>query len=334
MQPNQQDSSQQTAPSAPLPYQVPDYLHLDPVTGQIKRSNNKFFIIVALCIVCVLLIMGAVIYWQSLQLTSEQRFYQALEKSMETSYLHRDYNLKLTSQNEQRSIVVAVDSDFSDPTDPKSYSQETYAQNLKGAAQRNYTEENAMTNSNNYDLLLKSASTSILGSDLKINQWYSIPVNTAADANVNYILDEIEPQNILNSVQGIILIGNISQAQRTQLMNYIETNGSYPIQNVQNTKRNGTSQTIYTIQLDRDKLNNLNKKAVSLLGLGQRHTIDPIHAQFENLSLWVDDSTGRFTKIEYTDTDKKTVTIDKTITISYPSRLNKLTPVNIKELSF
>lgn len=336
MQPNQQDPTQSSTPSAPVsggssfgqqPFQTPDYLHLEPVVMQTKKPKKKKFVIAAICLVVFGLIGGGLFYWQSQQLTPNERFYQSLGKLMETSYITRSYSSKINSPVEKTTISTVVDTDFSNPETPKSYIQRTYNQNLKGAPQKSYNEESVVLDNSYYNILLKSGTPNVLNDGMKANQWYRIPLSPG---NQEYSIDSMEPEQLLNTPQSILPIGNVGVPLSNQLVNYIEQHNTYPIINIQNIVKNNERLTEYTVQIDSKKINDLDVKFADILKAKQLYPMSA-NTSFKRLLIWTNNTTGMVVKIEYNNPDT-VLTIQKTIDFSYPSKLAIPSPTNVEDL--
>ena len=109
MQPDQQNNQS----SNQLPYQVPDYLQLDPVTGQVRKPSFKLkliAIIVTLAVVVIALVSGLFMWMQN---QIDQRLYDALSNIMSSSYIARKITMSSTSHN--MNLSAQAESDCTNP---------------------------------------------------------------------------------------------------------------------------------------------------------------------------------------------------------------------------
>ena len=120
----------------------------------------------------------------------------------------------------------------------------------------------------------------------------------------------------------------------SQVLTFIKANNMYPILKYQSEGGGDSSTTRYEIQVDHDKLNNLNKKVVELLGIKQQLVIAAYADQTEKLSLWVNNRSEKIVKMTYTGREiANNRSTDKTITFDYPTNLSVEIPNDPKRLS-
>jgi hypothetical protein len=341
MQPNQQDPNQQgaTPPSAPQPvYNVPDYLHLDPIPDPSANQGNKkkvLLISVFIALFVVLAIaLGIYIYKSQAGGTVEDKLYRALENTMKSDYVVRNYEAKLRDFDLVTTATMTIKTDASNPAVPKSDIQETYSQKEKQDVTDSFVGQFRTFNDTEQHLMLsEKAETSNAFGDIAMDQWYVKQYSTQERTTIGYALNRIETPRILNSIQGILIAGGVEE-QSKQLVDFIKSSGTYPILKTQSESNGNEHLTRYDIQVDHDKLNNLNKKAVELLGIKQRLVIMPYADQSESLSLWVDDTTEKIVKMTYVGREiANNKSTDKTTKFDYPTTLSIETPNNSKKLS-
>lgn len=333
MQPNDQNQQPQnpTTPSggyvSPSGADVPEYLHMEPVADLVAVSRKKRrmrFILLSSVIVPIILIgLGALGYWMWLQNTPQEKFYRALEKQMHVNYVKRSIDLKKGGSS---AMTVAL-TDTSNPIQTKS--DMTISEGAVGKT--NFI----VLDSNRYAVSVESASSEAAQGELQLNQWYDVPFHTAARKEVGYWIDEIGSPLILNSVQGLALIGNFSDGQRSRLMDYIRTQNVYRVLNVRTVVDHDIKLTGYNVQLSLDRLNALNKQAVKLLELKQLFTIQKPYPGYQEIVFWVSEATGMLTKITYNSGESKDkINTEQTVDYIYPDALSIKAPSKTKQLLY
>jgi len=325
-----QPENQQPGPSIPLPYQVPDYLHIDPVTGQAPKSHKKLKLILTVIVVVALLVVSLVAFlsWEST--ASERRFYGALDNLMQTRYLSRQYTeMKKNPAINASSTVVT---DASDPANPKSDVTYTTAQSTDYPTPKSSEGEYRVFDNKQYFGSFSKASSNALPEGMQLNQWYRFPAKNIGVSKVEYNLDDLESLLMLNSVQGIVLFGNFNEADRTQLVDFAKANAVYSILGNTTQNDNGKQLTGYTIQLNADALNKLNQKAADLTGISQVHQLSTAQAKEGTLEFWIDNSTGKFTKMTYIEKEDSSITFEKSVSFGYPPKPSLAIPTDSKEL--
>jgi hypothetical protein len=315
MQPEQQNDQ---TPNQ-LPYQVPDYLQLDPVTGQPQKSSKKLKLIFIVAIIVIIVggLGGALFVWA--QGAMERNFYAAINSTLSVNYVTRTFN----STSPTNTTSAKVTSDLTDPASPKSRFDYTFSQsvigNQPGAAIAIKGSEVVTANNLFFGRLSDTYSDS--SEKPTLNKWVKIPDSDTTSVGM---YDPFNFHTILNTFSGVVLIGNFNQDDRNQLVGFMQSNRVYSIQSSRQTSTdNNTPATEYTITIDEQKLMDLNKKAANLLGVDLLYDISADGVSGKVYKLLVDNSTNKLTKITFNskDQDAKNAT-SGTIDFSYPQKVN------------
>lgn len=330
MQPEQQTQTPQTSSN------IPDYLGMEPVAGieTAKRKRKKVFRLIAVAFVLVIVVFagatGTYLFVQ--QNSPEVRFYQALENSMQVSYVSREYTIKTKKSDTITSNGIVADTDFSDPKSPKSHLKHELSQ-TQNSSERSFIGEDIILNDREYVSLAKSITPNTLPGNTELNQWYTYSAYAIGRESVEYSPDD-ESRLTLNSAQGIIVMGNFSSAHRAQLMDTIQKHKVYLVLDGEPEDKNNKQLTRYTIQINHSALNELNKEVADLLDIGRVHLISTSQSNDEEFKLWVDNTTGRFVKMTYTvGKNKDSLRSEKDIEFSYPATLSITKPPNVIDVS-
>ncbi len=349
MQPNQQydnnSQGQQPAPNgyvSPTGANVPEYLHMEPVADPVvttqKRKKKKLIVLVTALLLAILTVTGAAVYWYMQYNDPQARLYRALEKQMQISYMSRMYDTKdsVSSENEIKSSYKA-ETDLSDPVNPKSRGSFTESGYVNGNKSDQYTisTEEIMTKfPTSVFRFTNQTSASVVRPLRTTGKWYEysylLNKNDTSRKEIQYDLDGQIDLSEINSVQGIVLSGNLSSGQRDSLMAYIKKNKTYPIVDSQTISIDGSAAMQYTIKIDRKKINELNNEAKSLLGLQYFLKLSTDSSPDESLRLLVDNKTDKIVKIVYSYaypySDRK---FERSMTLGYPSALSIAEPSGV-----
>lgn len=304
-----------------MPYQVPDYLGLAPVvdpTLASRKKRKKLFIAATAIIVIVVLAVGGVLVSAYLQQNDpQQRLYRALENAMSTSFVKRSYTI--TDTNPVKSSSVQAQTDFSDPANPKSTISASYKVTSSGEEQKTDVDE-IIDGAANYYSRVK-ASSKKLPANTSLNKWYQYPIRSVNNTSVSYDTNQDESRVDINSSQGLMVMGNYTAAQRSQLMSTIQKNNIYTVK--ETVDKDQLVQ--YTIILDKEGLNELNKQVVTILSLNQ---VKLTQSQTDNgkLSFVIDKQSDRIVKIIYSLKRQDNSIYSKTIGFEYPSTVSVKEP--------
>ena len=142
MQPNQPTSYPPNPPSQ-NGSNIPEYLHLEPIVDPniaIQASHNKRNKILLLIGVIILLVLGAIgLFLYIQQNTPEAKLYQALENTMESNYIVRNYEAKIRNFDKVTTATMTIKTDASNPVSPKSDIHETYTEKVGQKVTSGYT---------------------------------------------------------------------------------------------------------------------------------------------------------------------------------------------------
>lgn len=295
---------------------------VDPSIAAKKAKCRFVFVLLGLLLVIALSI---VLYWLLVINSPEQRFYRALENSLKTSYVTREYEISNKNGLGTETTIMKVNSDFSEPSTPKTdVVNYTYSKTSPDEPSQILKGKTILVG----DQQALAISEETTNTNTPMNVWNIKTLNNVND--LSYGLAQVESMPVLNSPQGLLVTGNFSSDQRTSLMSEIKSQAVYTIVSTQTEVDNGRSRTVYTVNVDSAKLDQLNKSAARLLGSSQLLTYQQQKwANQETLKLSVDDNTDTFTKLQYAaGTEKRPNSFTKTITVTYPKLFTITKPEN------
>lgn len=326
MQPNQQPAQQSQSPEA-LPYQVPDYLHMEPAGGNAIKSRRIRPPFKVTAIVAVILIVAASAYflylWQK-QNSPEALFYKALERSLSISYISRSLDVKAGSV----SSTIKLKTDFSRPDSPKSDVLMDLRRVEAGGRITDISTRTIMSGINGYEFSISSANPESTISGLTKNEWYRRSTNLGGV--IDFYINESEPLSMLNMSQGLIVMGNFNNEQRKTLIESIKSNDTYHINSTESDE-NGRLMK-YSIKMDYAKINKLNLEVSKLLNVNQQLRIRAAYVKYQDLIIWIDKSSNSIVKMAYNGGNSKdNIDTKRTITYEYPASLTITTPTNPKD---
>lgn len=337
MQPNQQNQDQNQSPQpAAMPYQVPDYLGLAPVVDPaiaVQKKKKKLLILAITVLAMVIFAVGGVLVSAYLQQNNpQQRLYRALEKQLQTSYVDRTYNVKDMTYGITSSYKV--ETDLADPLNPKSHRAYTETGPIKktqssSGTDTSYnisTEETMVDSATLYYQYTNATTVNAVPTNVVRAKWYKYDLN-ASQNGIEYNLDGADDLQRLNSPQGLIVTGNFNDIQRIQLVNFIKEKDTYQVLASETSSLNNSPATLYTIKIDRSKINELNSKVAQLLDTSSLSKLSSAQPVSESLKLWIDNKTDRLVKIAYTTgKSSEDVSYEKDIAITYPSAVSIVKP--------
>lgn len=327
MQPSEQNQNQQPPvapapnPAQPLPYAVPEYLHLDPVTGQAKRSFKKP-VLITLGVLLLVSILGFIGYqvWQYNQ--PQARFYRALGNNLSVTDVERKYVAAYQGFTYSNKLQADVKTDFTNPASPKSLASYQYTEN-----NTIYNADYVMPGGEKYLALVHDGLPKSAG--LVSNKWYQMTFNSAGTADVQYSLDKLPIKQLFNTPQNLLPIGNFSASQRSQLMDYIKAHTVYTVTGSQTQQ----GVTTYTITLKIDALNGLNKEIATMLGAQQVYVASAFFNNPSQLTVMIDDKTGKLKQTSYKVPNGSDFLFQGTVDYSYPTTLSIEAPNGATSLS-
>jgi len=314
MQPNQQDPYTQSIPPAQNSG-IPEYLHMEAVSGPVsdgRRGKKKLLIGIVLFVMVAVASLGLFASWYLHYNSPQEKFYRALEQNLQVSSVKRVYTVKNTKPVKETSYEV--ETDFSNSAEPKTHLSYDDAKTSLTATTVKYTGEKIILDRSEYFDKITSASPKSAETGLALGQWGRRALNTSAP----YYFDGIDSLQGLNSVQGIVLTGNFSNEQRKELMEFMRSDAVYPVASSKARTESGRQLSDYTLTVDLDKINNLNKKAVSLIGSSQVIALAKSKTENGELRIGVDDVSGRIVTIAYIIKSKGVTTFEKNEVITYP----------------
>lgn len=299
----------------------------DPPT---PRKSHKGLLLIGGAVAVVILAATAGAYaWMQQQNDPQQRLYRALESHMETSYIQQDYT-QLVTRTASATAHVNGTSDFTDPKSPKSYLN--YSRTIDSSSEVAAAGELVIINKPEYFARaskLYSVSYGGVRNNPVADQWYQIG---AKDYLADLVLDPMGLAGEVNISTGEYLVGNFNETTRSELMNFIKTQNVYTINSSEDVTVDGEKMTKYNLTINSDRVNELNDKAVELLGLekGTKKEIVKITDDQTN-TLWVSRKTGRIAQTERTrdspatKEDGSKILDVNTVKISYPTSVSKIT---------
>ncbi|MDB5183927.1 MAG: hypothetical protein JWO07_608 [Candidatus Saccharibacteria bacterium] len=318
MQPNQQDSNQQPAQQ---PYSVPDYLHMDPVTGQQKKPNNRIKIVLLVFVAVVVLGVAGFAGWTWLQGAPERQFYQALDNSMQSSYVKREFSFQPRNKDTKISVIATAESDLSDLKQPKSHvTYNAYDPSLVDTTAQNSYRRGEVTAVEQHQYAGKLVATPSWDSfpRLKFNQWYNYSDPTALSA-LAFDREDLLP--LFNTVNGLIPLGNFSSDQRQQIIDFSRNNAIYTLKSSKADTVNNQKVTDFTVSVSDAQLTSLNKKIDSLVTL--KNVTNRMVPDNNKVDFWVDDS-NRIVKSAWQVTkSKESWTVELTTTYTQKPNISE-----------
>lgn len=256
--------------------------------------------------------------------TTEERFYDAIEKHLQTSYVRQQYD-QTTEGTNTEGITLDVTSDFSNPANPKSQIRYNL-RSQSGGADVNSAGEIIVLDKSVYFGNLSQPVVFYQGNEAtkpKVNQWYRI---TSTDNVGNMLMDPLSVRSSLNSPIGEIPVGNFTVQARRELVQFIKSSKVYEIKSSKDETEAGKKLTRYGVNFNATQVNALNKRITDIISESSKDAVVKFaNDDVKNMEIWVDNESGRMTKIkfdrEYASGRDDPARVKETITISlsYPN---------------
>ena len=342
MQPNQQDPSQQPyvppvqSPLQPQPdqqpYRVPEYLHLDPVADPTverhKRKKKIQRIGLALLVILTIVSVGLFALWYSDYSSPQQKFYRALEDSLKVTYVEREYTATYQGPVYNSKLQADTKTDFTELTVPKSSVNYRFSRTTPEDGAATHEVDYVMPGKDTYMAIVRGKIDGSLVSEITANQWYQMKFRATSMDTVDYYLDQLPQRQMFNTTQGLLPMGSFSPDQRLRLMDYIKTHNVY----VMTKNKTQQSATSYTVTLNIDALNGLNKEVATMLGIKPIYIASRYLSGTSEFTILVDDRSGRIKQTNYTIPSKDTFRFQGIVDYSYPTSVSIAVPSNAKSL--
>lgn len=254
---------------------------------------------------------------------AEERFYLAIEKHLQTRYVHQVYE-QVTGGEGEDAVKLDVISDFSDPANPKS----NIRYDLKSGSGENVINgvgEIMVLDKNEYFGKLSKPVLIYQGSEAakpKENQWYRI---TNDDATGEMLIDPMSTRVGLNTPMGEFPVGNFNDTTRQELMQFIKRQNVYSVKGSNEVTEENKKLTHYNIEVNAGLVSELNKRIANAIGVkDEAAIISFVKDDVKNMEVWVSNETGRIVKTKFNreyaaQRNKSPLTETVTTTISYPS---------------
>ncbi len=307
--PDQQQSSVGTAQQAmerpqSLYTNAPDYLGLQPVEANQTQKKPQKLKLLILAVAVALLTGGGIAAMLLLQKPSpEQRFYSALELAMQSSYITRKFEIKTSGQ--QTPDVITAESDFSNPSKPKTKVMFEYA---AGGDDAVVGEAILLEKDNFYGRFAKTPVKST-----PLNTWQKI-----SSENTSYNFSELA--FIVNNPLDTITLGQFSEGVRNQLIGLVKLNDIYTIEATETVQVNNQEAIRYDVVYSRQKFVTYNEKAAELIGVTSPYVMPKSNDQAIKMQVWVEASTGKILQQSFEETQGES-TMTVTVTFSYPDNI-------------
>lgn len=324
MQPNQQYPPQNTPPVqgdgyvSPSGSNVPEFLHLDPIPDPRQQKTKKRPLVIVCIIAATLLLLGvAVAVWYWNQGAYERRFYEVLDNMLKTSYISREYNVKV---NDSESVLASSATDYSNVSSPKTrieYTAHPRGLSVGGESNPALSGEIVAIN-DSFVARLSQAPKSLLPKGAELNKWYTIKNPTVNTKTVTAaVFDFLKLRRLFNTIYGLVPIANISKEQRAEIIDFMKLHKVYTIDAA--TGDSGT--TMYTISINSKAFSMLNDKIAEVLKIP---AADLIYQPADYaLHILVDDNSASIKEITQkskTEGGRPSVTIKQTY--AYPSKID------------
>lgn len=334
MQPEQQnlnDQNQSYPPraqqSSPQPASnIPEYLHLDPISNQPARKMRRWRLIL---IITPLLALSAIaIVVAALTLSSnpsEKGFYKALDTLMMTAYIKRTISVDNTAIGEKDTIIAETDfSSMKSPRSKASYTSVVTVQNGPKAKpeQHTYSGEVITNPSDSYFGRFTSPAPNGFAKIVQ-NTWYK-------SASSRYVVDPTGLHISLNNPLSQVLIGSIGDSERAQLLQTMISSGVYTINGSASKTVDDVNYTVYNVTINYAALTKVNNEMNKLLTIQQPR---PTLTSSSQAVFWINTSTGRVTKITESIKNGATVNATSETKYEYPSSLTIVDPMPFEVIS-
>jgi len=326
MQPNQSNPNSQNMTTS-SGANIPEYLHMDPIVEQKHNGKKNSVIVVSIVTLLFLVVGGIIANWYADYISPQQTFYRALDNMLQTKYVAREFIEEYRALQSKRNVALYAETDLSVPNSPKTsmkFSDET----TKDSKTTTKTTGKIIEIGN--QRMTQLSSIFPLREDITLNQWSTRSLNLDAQ-EFNYDLAQVDMSASINNAQGVLAIGYFGDNQRKELIKFIQDNNVYTIESTRNDVIDNEKTYVYTIDIDREKLNKLNEKIAALIGVKRKSVINTDALADSTLELSVQVGSSKFTKLMYTTgQDSDSTSFKKTIEYSYPATLSITTPDKTK----
>jgi hypothetical protein len=267
---------------------------------------------------------GSNISGTSITAADKERLYRAMDNHLATKYVRQMYSQTTAPLNMGITKLDAT-SDFSDPSNPKSYIRYEIKSGagksaIDGAGEIIVRDNREFFGKLSKPVLFYQGDESLKP---KENQWYQIPMN---DMTGELLLDPISVRTSLNSSMGEVPVGNFDDKTRQELMQLIKDRQVYTIKKAREVTLEGEKMTYYDIDFNTAAANELNKKIADAIGTKDSAVIaNSTKNDVRNMEIWVSHETGRIAQIKMDRAypaakSEKASTIKESITVilNYP----------------
>lgn len=297
-QPAISDTQQQVAPQLSA---IPQLNQTGVVTGGVptneppvgkKRSMKKVLIIVVAIAATLLLSVGGALAYMSTIPTPQEHLEKAVVNAASTNTLAQTANMTGSVEGTDTKANIAIESDFTDPSNPKTKGTISMDFEIIGTA-----------------VSLKSEFICVNKTECYIKYTdYVVPeeLSTEASAYMNKWL-QFDPTNDteyadpfgmikgLNTVLGDFITGNITGDAKTKIEQAAKESSAYSFTTATNEEVGGKKTLKYDISLNKDKVKELNNAVAKQYGLNADSVNDDIS---EKMNLWVSTDTDHILRAE------------------------------------
>lgn len=323
MQPNQQNSSEQNqyaSGSLAGNPNVPEFLHLDPVTIQEPKPSRKKLFAVIIGIFAILFAVGALAYWILMQNKPETLFYKAVANSMAAEIVKQE--IKSNETSSKGSFAATATADFSNRDSIKSVMSYAYdpPKQTDSGSTKNISLEGAIAEKDNqgfYGRLTAVSRNPV--SKLAVGQWYFVPLEDYKGAS---ILDTFHLRESMHTLALGIPIGNFAADKSDKILQYMKEKNIYTVADAQDGTLNGVSVKVMTIDAADVAVSALMKQIADVLQIKLTGTVTTKN-KVVSMKVWIDKDSGRFMKVQANNNPEKTdMAIYDEKTITYPGALD------------
>lgn len=312
----QQDSFGEMERTQPVETQTPTPIAALPQI-KVHPFRHRVFVFAKVFAGCAVMSGAAVATFLLLQTSPTDRFYQAIEQNMQTSYIRKHYiinDFKMFEDVHLGSYDIDSYSDFSNPKSPRSrITEET---TFSGKFDKiNYI---ATKDYSNYIQYIHTPNADLgQAPNLKLNQWHSVDMQYLGTT------DFFNFGGKLNTTLGELLVGNYSANDRIALLNMYKNLKAFkfdPQKDVGRQQVNGEDAYVYTVMMNGDAITKINREAVKRLGLAT--SVPDIYSG--SIKLAVSGKTGRFIQLNEDPTSDSGAIIN----YEYPTSLDIQIPTS------
>lgn len=336
MQPNQQQNDaprtagdQHRGDSPDLLFAVPDYLGLEPIKEAPKKG--RIFKRAVLFLTPIFLVAGsgaaALLWWQ--QSDPEEIFYKALENSMQTKYVKREYNYQ--SAQPKSTLKIEAYTDLSDAARPKSKIAYSY-NNSDGGSNNNgeqYNGEIRVTNNTDFFASLSTVPAGTLPKDAVLGEIYKIAnPDTSTETTTAATFDSLKLRYLVNTTYGTIPLGSFTQTQVNELLGVIIANDVYTLKSVTDEVLGAIRTKKYTVKINYPELTKTLQKIAELLNIDESNIL--FAGSPDDITVWIDPTLSRIIKTDQKSSNNQPRFVE--IKYEYPENLSVEEPKNAEQL--